>query len=132
MPLAVMILTGTNRPKTSSCPGKRRGPGGRGRPAGAEIPSAPPTRSTRPREREPSSLLFATALYRLVRWLSPAFPISAFGYSHGLETAVKTGLVCDGTSLQSWVAGILAHGSGRIDADILCDAHPAAAGGARS
>jgi urease accessory protein len=132
MPLAVMIPTGTNRPKTSSGPGKRRGPGGRGRPAGAEIPSAPPTRSTRPREREPSSLLFATALYRLLSWLSPAFPIGAFGYSHGLETAVETGLVCDGTSLQSWVAGILAHGSGRIDADILCDAHRAAAGGARS
>jgi urease accessory protein len=74
--------------------------------------------------------LCATALFRLLSWLSPAFPIGAFGYSHGLETAVETGLVRDGTSLQSWVAGILTHGSGRIDADILCSAHRAAAGGA--
>jgi urease accessory protein len=130
MPLAVMIFTGMSRSKTPSGPGRRRRPGEGSRPAGAEIPSVTPTLFIWPQEREPSSLLSATALYRLLSWLSPSFPIGAFGYSHGLETAVETGLVRDGTSLQSWVAGILAHGSGRIDADILCGAHRAAAGGA--
>jgi urease accessory protein len=130
MPLAVMIFTGMNRPTTPSGPGKRRGPGEGRRLEGAEIPSLTRALSSGQLEGEPSLQLSATALYRLLSWLSPAFPIGAFGYSHGLETAVETGLVRDGTSLQSWVAAILAHGSGRIDADILCGAHRAAAGGA--
>ena len=28
------------------------------------------------------------ALYRLMTWLSPAYPTGAFSYSHGLEYAV--------------------------------------------
>jgi urease accessory protein len=69
------------------------------------------------------------ALYRLLAWLSPAFPIGAFSYSHGLEAAVADGAVCDRSSLQCWIAAIVAHGSGRIDADILRDAHRAAVSG---
>lgn len=69
------------------------------------------------------------ALYRLLAWLSPAFPIGAFSYSHGLEAAVADGAVCDRASLENWIAAILAHGSGRIDADILRDAYRAAAAG---
>jgi urease accessory protein len=68
---------------------------------------------------------FDAALYRLLSWFSPMFPIGAFAYSHGLETAVAGGLVHDGHSLQGWVAAVLAHGVGRIDADILRDAHRA-------
>ncbi len=33
------------------------------------------------------------ALYRLLAWLSPSFPIGAFSYSHGLEAAVADGAV---------------------------------------
>jgi len=66
-------------------------------------------------------------LYRLLAWLSPGFPIGAFSYSHGLEAAVESGAVRDLISLQSWISAILAAGSGRIDADILRDAHRAAA-----
>ena len=29
------------------------------------------------------------ALYRLLAWMSPAYPVGAFSYSHGLETAVE-------------------------------------------
>jgi urease accessory protein len=71
----------------------------------------------------------AGALYRLLSWLSPAFPIGAFAYSHGLEAAAEDGAVRDTTALLSWIAAIVAHGSGRIDADILRDAHRAAARG---
>ena len=28
-------------------------------------------------------------LLRLMTWLSPAFPVGAFGYSHGLENAIR-------------------------------------------
>ena len=66
------------------------------------------------------------ALYRLLAWLSPSFPIGAFSYSHGLEAAAAAGAVHDRTTLQNWIAAIVAQGSGRIDADILCDAYRAA------
>jgi urease accessory protein len=67
----------------------------------------------------------SAALYRLLAWLSPGFPIGAFGYSHGLETAVESGTVRDRASLQSWIAAVVTYGSGRVDADILRDAHRA-------
>lgn len=69
------------------------------------------------------------SLYRLLAWLSPAFPVGAFSYSHGLEAAAERGDLRDRTSLQAWIAAVLAHGSGRIDADVLRDAHRAAEAG---
>ena len=71
-------------------------------------------------------------LYRLLAWLSPSFPTGAFSYSHGLEAAAAAGAVRDRASLERWVAAIVVHGSGRIDAAILCDAHRAADAGDRT
>jgi urease accessory protein len=71
----------------------------------------------------------SVALYRLLVWLSPGFPIGAFSFSHGLEAAAETGAVHDRRSLQNWIAAVVASGSGRIDADILREAHRAAAAG---
>src|SRR5260370_37539973 len=68
-------------------------------------------------------------LYRLLAWLSPSFPIGAFSYSHGLEAALASGAVRDRASLEGWIAAVVAHGSGRMDADILRDAHRAACAG---
>jgi urease accessory protein len=65
-------------------------------------------------------------LYRLLTWFSPGFPIGAFSYSHGLETAAASGAVHDRETLQRWIAAILAKGAGRMDADTLRDAHRAA------
>ena len=31
------------------------------------------------------------ALYRLMAWLSPAYPVGAFSYSTGIEWAVEAG-----------------------------------------
>jgi len=53
---------------------------------------------------------------RLAAWLSPAFPVGAFSYSHGIERAVEVGAVVDEPSLREWILGILRHGSGRNDA----------------
>jgi urease accessory protein len=63
------------------------------------------------------------ALYRLLTWLSPSFPIGAFSYSHGLETAVAGGAVHDRASLERWITMVVRHGGGRMDCDILCAAH---------
>lgn len=71
----------------------------------------------------------SAALYRLLAWLSPSFPTGAFSYSHGLEAAAAGREVHDRTGLQTWIAAILAHGSGRMDADILREAHRAARAG---
>lgn len=54
-------------------------------------------------------------LLRLLTWLSPAFPVGAFGYSHGLETAIREGAVTDARSLTGWIAGLIEHGSGWTD-----------------
>ena len=69
---------------------------------------------------------FDAALYRLLVWFPPMFPVGAFSYSHGLEAAAERGKVYDCDSLQHWIAAVLAYGTGRIDADILRDAHRAA------
>jgi urease accessory protein len=70
---------------------------------------------------------FCPSLYRLLAWLSPGFPTGAFSFSHGLEAEVESGAVRDRASLQDWIRAVLTAGSGRIDADILRDAHRAAA-----
>jgi|HubBroStandDraft_6_1064221.scaffolds.fasta_scaffold896215_1 urease accessory protein len=51
----------------------------------------------------------------LLAWLSPSFPIGAFAYSHGLETAVSDGDVRDGATLQAWLLDLLQRGSIRAD-----------------
>jgi urease accessory protein len=62
-------------------------------------------------------------LLTLAQWLSPAYPIGAFAWSHGLERAVQRGDVCDSDGLRNWLTDVLAHGAGRTDAIFLCVAH---------
>ncbi|GAA0312589.1 urease accessory protein UreF [Rhodovulum strictum] len=62
----------------------------------------------------------------LVQWLSPAYPVGAFAYSHGLEWAVQEGAVTDAASLRDWLADLLDHGAGRSDAILLAAAYNAA------
>jgi urease accessory protein len=68
----------------------------------------------------------AAALYRLMTWLSPAFPVGAFAYSSGIEWAVEAGDIADATSLKDWLAAMLADGSGFCDGVLLAQAHRAA------
>jgi len=48
----------------------------------------------------------------LAQWLSPAYPVGSFAYSHGLEAAVASGWVSDGASLEAWLAEALETGAG--------------------
>ncbi|MHC5655483.1 urease accessory protein UreF [Stappia sp. ICDLI1TA098] len=59
------------------------------------------------------------ALYLLLAWLSPSFPVGAYTYSHGLEWAVEDGAVTDAASLNAWLDDVLCHGAGRSDAILL-------------
>ena len=69
------------------------------------------------------------ALLRLLSWLSPSFPVRAFAYSHGIETAVDAGLIRGAAELEGWISAIIAHGAGFADAVFLCQAWRAAARG---
>ena len=77
--------------------------------------------------REESDALSASALYRLMAWLSPAYPIGAFSYSSGIEWAVEAGDIVDAATLERWLAVVIADGSGFCDAVFLAHAHRAAA-----
>ena len=68
----------------------------------------------------------AAALYRLMTWLSPSFPVGAFSYSSGIEWAVEAGDITDAASLRDWLAAMLADGSGFCDAVFLAQAYRAA------
>ena len=67
-----------------------------------------------------------SGICRLLAWLSPAFPVGSFAFSHALEAAAESGSVADRASLQNWVSTVIVCGSGRIDSDILRDAYRAA------
>ena len=69
------------------------------------------------------------ALYRLLAWLSPAYPVGAYTYSHGLEWAVEAGLVRDRAGLVAWLTTVLRAGGGWQDAVLLAHAHHAATAG---
>ena len=71
----------------------------------------------------------AAALYRLMTWLSPSFPVGAFSYSSGIEWAVEAGDISDAASLQGWLAAMLAEGPGFCDGVFLAQTHRAAASG---
>ncbi|MEM6636429.1 MAG: urease accessory UreF family protein [Pseudomonadota bacterium] len=66
-----------------------------------------------------------TDLLALTQWLSPAFPLGSFAYSHGLEQAVAVGDVSSGEGLHDWILTVITQGSGRSDAILLALAHRA-------
>ena len=69
------------------------------------------------------------ALYRLMAWLSPAYPVGAFSYSSGIEWAVEAGDIVDAETLQDWLAVIVMAGGGFCDAVFFAHAHRAVAVG---
>jgi len=71
----------------------------------------------------------AAALYRLMTWLSPAFPVGSFSYSSGIEWAVEAGDIADAATLSGWLDAMISDGSGFCDAVFLVHAYRAAEGG---
>jgi urease accessory protein len=74
-----------------------------------------------------SESLDAAALYRLMAWLSPAYPVGAFSYSSGIEWAVEAGDIKDVETLRGWLAVMIGQGGGFCDAVFFAYAHRAAA-----
>jgi urease accessory protein len=65
------------------------------------------------------------ALYRLMAWLSPAYPVGAFSYSSGIEWAVEAGDIKDADTLRGWLVVMIGQGGGFCDAVFLAHAHRA-------
>ncbi|MET0446358.1 MAG: urease accessory protein UreF [Pseudorhodoplanes sp.] len=70
------------------------------------------------------------ALYRLMAWLSPAYPVGAFSYSSGIEWAVEVGDIRDRATLIDWLSLMMSDGAGFCDAVLFVHAHRAANEGA--
>jgi urease accessory protein len=73
--------------------------------------------------------LSPAALYRLMTWLSPTYPVGAFAYSGGIEWAVEAGDIDDVDTLQQWLAAMLSDGTGLSDGILFRHAYRAAARG---
>jgi urease accessory protein len=77
------------------------------------------------RPAETSGLPGASALYRLMAWLSPAYPVGAFSFSSGLEWAVEAKDVTDAQTLRQWLAVVVGEGGTFCDAVLFVHAHAA-------
>jgi urease accessory protein len=104
-------------------------PVGRGRPEGPgeRETSFPATSATAAPPESVAALAPAPALYRLMAWLSPGYPVGAFSYSSGLEWAVEAGDVKNADTLAAWLAVIIGEGGGFCDAVLFAHAHRAVA-----
>ncbi|UWQ93940.1 urease accessory protein UreF (plasmid) [Rhodobacteraceae bacterium M382] len=67
----------------------------------------------------------ATEILTLTQWFSPAFPVGAFAYSHGLEWAIDAGDVTNTEQSKAWISDVLRHGAGWNDSLFLGAAYRA-------
>jgi urease accessory protein len=64
-------------------------------------------------------------LLHLLAFMSPAFPVGSFAYSHGLERAIDDGAVTSPDEVREWIGSVLVHGSGWNDAVLFAVAYDA-------
>jgi urease accessory protein len=81
------------------------------------------TKATDAADADPAALL------RLMTWLSPAFPVGGFAYSHGLESAIAERRIGDAGTLSAWLETLLLRGSGWNDLVLFAEAFRAAGAG---
>jgi urease accessory protein len=67
--------------------------------------------------------LATPALLKLMTFLSPAFPVGAFSYSHGVEWLIDRGDIRTADALASWIAELLERGSLWNDAVLFVSAY---------
>jgi urease accessory protein len=78
-----------------------------------------------PLSRGPNAAPPALHAQMLVLWLSPAFPVGAFAFSHGLERLAQSGEVSGRDDLVAWVRDLASHGSLRNDLIVMAQARRA-------
>jgi urease accessory protein len=125
--MAMCIITAMNMPEARAhlrSPPRKRGPRLDSRSRGVERLEC---------VSEPNQVagyrLEPAALYRLMTWLSPAYPVGAFSYSSGIEWAVEAGDIIDPETLRQWLESMLAVGSGQNDGIFFAQSHRAVTNG---
>lgn len=73
--------------------------------------------------------LMTTDVLMLSQLLSPAFPVGAFAYSHGLERAVTDNTIHDAATLEAWLLDLIDMGGARSDAVLVSVAYQTAPDG---
>jgi urease accessory protein len=76
-----------------------------------------------------ATIMAESALYDLLTWMSPAWPIGAFAHSSGLEWAIEVGHVTNRATTRQWIADLIEHGPIRNDMVLFVHAWRAAAAG---
>lgn len=76
-----------------------------------------------------STSMAEAALYDLMSWMSPAWPIGAFAHSGGLEWAVEAGHIRDRATCTRWIADLVERGTIRNDVVLFVHAWRAARAG---
>lgn len=71
----------------------------------------------------PIRMIIDPRLTLLQQWLSPAYPVGGFAYSHGLEAAIESGAIGDIAGLQVWLEDLLTCGAGYSDPILLVAAY---------
>jgi urease accessory protein len=66
-------------------------------------------------------------LLKLLTFLSPAFPVGAFSYSHGLEQAIDSGAIGSADALRAWLNDLIEVGSASTDTVLFAESYRAAA-----
>lgn len=77
----------------------------------------------------PSGFSDPAALLRLIQLVSPALPVGAYAYSHGLEWAVEAGWVRREAEAEAWIRGLLQGPWARLDIPVLARLMEARSGG---
>ena len=67
----------------------------------------------------PTAMTTSADTLTLVQLLSPSFPVGAFAYSHGLESAIESGLITTADDLEDWLWCLLTAGGARADGVLL-------------
>jgi urease accessory protein len=91
----------------------------------ASFRSGEAARCPTPEIELPKPDLTSAALYRLMTWMSPAYPVGAFSYSSGIEWAVEAGDIGSAETLCRWLATMIRQGSVFCDAALFAHAHRA-------
>jgi urease accessory protein len=114
--MAMRTIRARGRALRRLAPGKR----------GPAAPSPPSADLAPGADLAPSDdALDEAALFRLMTWLSPAYPVGAFSYSSGIEWAVEAGDITDAASFLAWLAAMVTEGSGWSDSVFFSAAHRA-------
>lgn len=79
-----------------------------------------------PEDHLPAEPLSPDVFALLAAWFSPACPVGAFSYSHGLEALFEAGGLNDREAAEAAIATALLDGGGRADLILLAEAHRAA------